>query len=67
MTSFRVGYITINPFINEGYYDVEYLNRFGGVIHEDKFIRHVRFENPLEIKIDGKSHKGIIMKPGKNA
>jgi len=26
LTSFRVGYMTINPFINDGFYDVEYLN-----------------------------------------
>ncbi len=32
-------------------------------VYEDEFIRHVRFENPLEIMIDGKKHKGVIMKP----
>jgi CheY-like chemotaxis protein len=64
MTSFRVGYITINPFIDEGYYDVEYLNQNGGVVHEDRFIRHVKFDTPLEIMIDGKTHRGVIMKPG---
>jgi CheY-like chemotaxis protein len=62
LTSFRVGYITINPYINEGYYNVEYLNKLE-VIYEDSFIRHVRFVNPLEIMIDGKKHKGVIMKP----
>ena len=62
LTSFRVGYFTINPYINEGYYDVEYLNSLN-VVYEDEFIRHVRFEKPLEIMIDGKRHKGAIMKP----
>jgi CheY-like chemotaxis protein len=61
LTSFRVGYFTINPYINEGYYDVDYLNSLNAV-YEDNFIRHVRFENPLEIMIDGRNHKGIIMK-----
>ncbi len=62
LTSFGVGYFTINPYINEGYYDVEYLNQMN-VVYEDNVIRHVRFEKPLEIFVDGKKHKGAIMKP----
>jgi hypothetical protein len=62
LTSFRVGYFTINPFISEGYYDVDFLNKLTGV-YEDNYIRHVRFEKPLEIMIDGKKHKGVILKP----
>jgi CheY-like chemotaxis protein len=64
LTSFRVGYFTINPYINEGYYNVDYLNSLN-VVYEDDFIRHIRFGEPLEIMIDGKSHKGVIMKPKK--
>ena len=62
LTSFRVGYFTINPYINEGYYDVDFLNNLN-VVYEDGFIRHVRFVNPLEIMIDGKKHRGVILKP----
>ncbi len=62
LTSFRVGYFTINPFINEGHYNVDYLNNMN-VVYEDPFIRHVRFDTPLEIMIDGRKHKGVIMKP----
>jgi CheY-like chemotaxis protein len=62
LTSFRVGYFTINPYINEGFYNVEYLNGLEAV-YEDSFIRHIRFENPLEVMIDGKKHKGVILKP----
>jgi hypothetical protein len=57
-----VGYFTINPFIGEGYYDVEYLDRLETVF-EDDYVRHVRFNVPLDIMIDGKRHKGVIMKP----
>jgi hypothetical protein len=32
-------------------------------VYEDEFVRHVRFEKPLEIMIDGKNHKGAILKP----
>jgi CheY-like chemotaxis protein len=62
LTSFRVGYFTINPYINEGHYDVDYLNKLE-VIYEDRFLRHVRFTDPLEIMIDGKKHRGVILKP----
>jgi len=62
LTSFRVGYFTINPFINEGHYNVDYLNNMN-VVYEDPFIRHVRFDTPLEIMIDGRKHKGVTMKP----
>jgi hypothetical protein len=62
LTSFRIGYFTINPFIREGFYDVEYLNNMKAV-YEDERIRHVRFDAPLEIMIDGRRHRGVIVKP----
>jgi hypothetical protein len=62
LTSFRVGYFTINPYINEGYYDVEFLNSLSP-LYEDEQIRHVRFNEPMEIMIDGRKHMGVIMKP----
>ncbi len=62
LTSFGVGYLTINPYIKEGYYDVEYLNGLPS-LYEDDFLRHIRFEKPVEIMIDGKRHKGAILKP----
>jgi CheY-like chemotaxis protein len=62
LTSFRVGYFTINPYIKEGYYDVDFLNK-QNAIYEDGFLRHVRFDKPLEIMIDGKKHRGVILKP----
>jgi len=62
LTSFGVGYFTINPFINEGYYDVDYLNLMAPV-YEDTAIRHIRFDKPLDIRIDGRKHRGVVMKP----
>ena len=62
LTSFRVGYFTINSFINDGYYDLDFLQH-QPVIFENKYIRHIRFTKPIIIKIDGKKSKGIVMKP----
>jgi len=62
LTSFRVGYFTINPFINDGSYNLDFLSK-QKAIYEDEFIRHIRFEKPLEIAIDGKKKKGVVFKP----
>lgn len=64
LTSFRVGYFTINPFIDDGYYDIDYLNKMPAH-YEDEFIKHIRFEEPLLAEIDGKNTLGIVYKPGK--
>jgi hypothetical protein len=63
LTSFRVGYFTINPYINDGSYDVDFLAAQPAV-HEDEFIRHVRFDKPFRIEIDGKKNIGVVYKPG---
>ncbi|NOZ47243.1 MAG: phosphoenolpyruvate synthase [Chlorobi bacterium] len=61
LTSFRVGYFTINPYINYGHYDLEYLAGFKPVF-ENNYLRHIRFKNPLVIMIDGKNNTGVIFK-----
>jgi CheY-like chemotaxis protein len=62
LTSFRVGYFTINPYLNDGYYDIDYLNRKEPVF-EDEFIRHIRFTSPVHVKIDGRKNRAVIFKP----
>lgn len=63
LTSFGVGYFTINPFIKDGIYDLEFLASCKAV-YEDDYLRHIRFEHPLDIVIDGKTNTGVIFKPG---
>ncbi len=63
LTSFRVGYLTVNPYINDGKYDVEFLNSRESFF-ETEFLRCIKFDLPLTIQIDGKSNKGVIFKPG---
>jgi CheY-like chemotaxis protein len=62
LTSFRVGYLTINPYINDGKYDVAFLNAQKPYF-ESTFMRCVKFDKALTIQIDGKSNKGVIFKP----
>lgn len=61
ITSFRIGIFTINPYNNDGFYDIEYLDKKPAV-SENEYFRHVRFEKPLRIEVDGKSSKGVIYK-----
>jgi len=61
ITSFRVGYLTINPYIHDGFYDVDYLDGLPAVF-ENEFLRHIKFENPVIVKIDGRKNKGVIFK-----
>lgn len=62
LTSFGVGYFTINAFMNDGVYNQEFLNSHEPVT-ETKFLRHVHFDKPLVVKIDGKKNIGLVMKP----
>ena len=64
LTSFGVGYFTINPFKKEGWLDGNYLNALPAV-NETSYLRHVRLEEPAIIKMDGKHSVGVVMKPSR--
>ena len=62
LTSFGVGYFTINAFMNDGVYNQDYLNSLPAV-EETKYLRWVRFESSLTVKMDGKKKLGIVALP----
>ncbi len=64
LTSFGVGYFTVNAFRKDGVYDQEFLNSLPAV-EETQYLRHVRFDEPLVVKMDGKKNLGVVMKPSK--
>ena len=59
LTSFGVGYLTINPFMGDGRFDEGRLDAITPV-YESESVRHVRFDAPLYIYIDGRKNKGIV-------
>ncbi|CAK7074255.1 MAG: hypothetical protein PARBA_02974 [Parabacteroides sp.] len=63
LTSFGVGYFTINPFKGDGWFDEAYLNACP-VVEETEYLRHVHFDKPVVIKMDGKRSLGVVLKPG---
>lgn len=63
LTSFGVGYFTVNPYSeNDGFFDEQFLNSQPAIFETD-YIRHVHFDKPIQIKINGKKRMGVVMKP----
>ena len=64
LTSFGVGYFTVNPFTGDGsFFDSAWLDAFPAEF-ENEYIRVVRFSSPLLIGIDGRKSVGVVLKPG---
>ncbi len=63
LTSFKVGYLTVNPFIDDGFFDLDYLDDQKAE-YEDKYLRHIQFDKPLITVIEGKTNKAAIFKEG---
>lgn len=59
ITSFMVGYFTVQP--NE-IIDWDWM-RAQIPVEETAYVRHLRFEYPLIVKMNGHSGKGVILKP----
>ena len=63
LTSFGVGYFTVNSFKNEGIYNKELLDSMPAV-EETQYVRHVRFDRPLKIMMDGMKQEGVVVLNG---
>ncbi len=62
LTSFGVGYFTVNDYIGDGVYNQEFLNSQPAV-QETEHVRHVRFSSPIIIKVDGMKKEGVVLMP----
>ena len=60
LTSFGVGYFTINDFNGDGVYNRAALDALPAV-EETAHVRHVRFPQALAIKVDGKKKLGYVL------
>ena len=60
LTSFGVGYFTINTFRGDGLFRRDILDAMPAV-EETQFVRHVRFDRPLKIMMDGKKQEGVVL------
>ena len=63
ITSFRVGYFTVDASHKIGFIDWDWLTSQKPV-EEMQFSKHLQFKNPISVRINGHKNMGIIMKPG---
>ena len=62
LTSFGVGYFTIDTSKGDGVADLDYLDSLPAVRETDS-LRIVEFPSPLTIAINGRKSRGIVLKP----
>ena len=63
LTSFGVGYFTVDTNTEEGgFVNKEMLDAMPAV-EETQYVRHVRFDRPLRILMDGKKQEGVVLHP----
>lgn len=62
LTTFHVGYFTVNPDAGEGFVDWDYL---AGLPAERELgaVRHLRLERPMTVLMDGRIGQGAILRP----
>ena len=63
LTAFQVGYFTVNPDAGEGFVDWDWLAS-STALEENTCVRHLRFNDPLVVVMNGKTSQGMIFKPG---
>ena len=59
LTSFGVGYFTINAWRGEGICRTDWLDALPAV-EKTKHVRHVRFPHAFRILIDGQKQRGLV-------
>jgi hypothetical protein len=64
LTSFQVGYFTVNAEDGEGFVDWDWIGSQPAEGELD-LVRHLRTEEPLIVKMNGRRNQGIIYKPGR--
>jgi len=62
LTSFAVGYFTVNPEAGEGQLDWEWLASCPSR-RDEGGVRHLRLERPLLAQVNGTRGEGVILKP----
>ncbi len=64
LTAFMVGYFTVNEHDGKGFIDWDWIHAQPAV-EEKKFTRHLRFPDPLVVKMNGHKNSGVILKPAR--
>ena len=65
LITFQIGYLTINDSTENNSFDWDWLNSIE-TVSETEYIRHVRLRQPMNILIDGRHGKAVVIKPKNN-
>jgi len=61
LTSFGIAYLAVNPYSSQGFIDWGWLAAQPAV-RETAFVRHVQLAQPLEVRLDGQTSRGAVLK-----
>ena len=62
LMSCQVGYFTVNPDVGQGFVDWTWL-AVQPAVDQTEFVRHLRLPSPLEVRMNGASNHGVILRP----
>ncbi len=62
LSSFDVGYFTVNPELGDGFVDWAWLDA-QPALSDAEHVRHLRLEQPVLVLMNGKKNEGLILKP----
>lgn len=62
LISFRIGYFTVSSDLRSEFLNWQWLKEQVSV-GEQNYSRHLRFDTPLTIKMNGRTNRGVILKP----
>jgi hypothetical protein len=62
LTSSNTGYFTVNPDAGDGTVDWDWLAG-QPALAEASCVRHLRFDSPVVVKMNGRTNEGVILKP----
>jgi hypothetical protein len=63
ITSFGIGYLTVNHASGTGTVNYKWLDGLPAV-NETSLLRHVAFDRALDIVLDNRKNRGVVLKPG---
>ena len=62
LTTLNIAYFSVMPEAGKGFIRYDRIDE-GNLIEETEFLRHVRFDKPLKIIIDGRNRKAAVLHP----
>jgi CheY-like chemotaxis protein len=61
LVSFGIAYLTVDPQVEQGFIDWTWLTHQPAE-RETQYLRHVRLDQPLEARVDGRTSQAVVLK-----